>query len=139
MPRSRPGARLRQLLVLAAAVVVVVLVVLVQSGQGHHDGPDVASGASGTVAVSALPAEAQHTLALIRSGGPFPYPRNDGVVFENREGVLPQEARGFYHEYTVVTPGSSDRGARRIIVGAGHEYYYTADHYRSFRQIEGVQ
>ncbi len=87
-----------------------------------------------TVAVSSLPAEARHTVALIDAGGPYPYSR-DGIVFENRERLLPKEPSGYYHEYTVPTPGSSDRGARRIITGNGTEMYWTADHYRSFERI----
>lgn len=87
-----------------------------------------------TIAVSALPPEAQTTMQLIQQGGPFPY-RQDGVVFQNREGILPKEKQGYYHEYTVVTPGSSDRGTRRIIVGSSGEFYYTDDHYNSFKVI----
>jgi ribonuclease T1 len=81
-----------------------------------------------------LPAEARQTLALIKAGGPFPYQR-DGSVFSNREGLLPKRERGYYREYTVKTPGAKDRGARRIVAGRGGEYYYTDDHYRSFRRI----
>lgn len=81
-----------------------------------------------------LPPEARHTLKLIRQGGPFPYVK-DGSVFGNREGLLPRQHRGYYREYTVVTPGSRDRGARRIVSGGAGEYWYTADHYRSFRRI----
>ncbi len=84
---------------------------------------------------SALPVQAQRTLALIRAGGPYPYPRNDDQTFGNREGLLPKKSSGYYKEYTVETPGSDDRGARRIIAGAGGERYYTADHYQSFRRI----
>lgn len=88
-----------------------------------------------------LPPEAIDTLALIVRNGPFPY-RQDGSVFQNRERRLPQQPRGYYREYTVKTPGSPDRGARRIVTGgeAGDapplEYHYTADHYRSFRRFE---
>lgn len=82
----------------------------------------------------ALPAEARQTLALIKAGGPFPY-QQDGRVFGNREGLLPKRERGYYREYTVKTPGAKDRGARRIVAGRGAEYYYTDDHYRSFRRI----
>lgn len=84
---------------------------------------------------SALPPEARDTLALIDKGGPFPYPDRDGVVFENREGVLPDKPSGYYHEYTVPTPGSEDRGARRIVTGRDGQFYYTADHYDSFSRI----
>lgn len=89
-----------------------------------------------------LPAEALDTLALIRKGGPFPY-RKDGTVFGNFERRLPLQERGYYREYTVPTPGSRDRGARRIVAGEGDtgdvrtsgEYYFTDDHYRTFRRI----
>lgn len=81
-----------------------------------------------------LPIEARATLALIKAGGPFPY-RQDGRVFSNREKLLPAKQRGYYREYTVRTPGARDRGARRIVAGASGEYYYTEDHYRSFRRI----
>jgi ribonuclease T1 len=93
----------------------------------------VASGLP-TITVAQLPAEARDTLALIEAGGPFPYSQ-DGVVFENRERRLPQHARGWYHEYTVPTPGEDDRGARRIITGQDDERFYTPDHYESFRQV----
>jgi len=84
--------------------------------------------------VGALPAEARQTLVLIKAGGPFPYPQ-DGKTFQNREKRLPQREPGYYREYTVKTPGAHDRGARRIVAGRGGEYYYTDDHYRSFRRI----
>jgi ribonuclease T1 len=86
------------------------------------------------VGVGQLPVEARQTLARIEAGGPFPY-KQDGRVFHNRERLLPQRARGYYREYTVKTPGARDRGARRIVAGRGGEYYYTEDHYRSFRRI----
>lgn len=82
-----------------------------------------------------LPPEARATLALIKQGGPFTHSR-DGIVFGNREGLLPSQPRGYYREYTVPTPGSRDRGARRIVSGGrGGEYWYSADHYRSFKRI----
>jgi len=86
------------------------------------------------VRVADLPPEARTTLRLIERGGPFPY-RKDGTVFGNRERLLPIHPRGYYREYTVRTPGSPDRGARRIVAGERGERYYTADHYRSFRRI----
>ena len=88
-------------------------------------------------ALAFLPAEAHATLALIDRGGPFPH-RQDGTVFPNRERLLPQRPRGHYREYTVDTPGLSHRGARRIVTGGDPpaEWYYTADHYRSFRAFE---
>jgi ribonuclease T1 len=82
-----------------------------------------------------LPAEARGTLALIDQGGPFPFPGKDGSVFGNFEGLLPDHQRGYYHEYTVITPGSEDRGARRIITGGTDEFYWTEDHYTSFERI----
>jgi ribonuclease T1 len=87
-----------------------------------------------TIRESQLPAEARHTLALIDKGGPFPYAR-DGVVFGNLERLLPRHPRGYYHEYTVKTPGSRDRGPRRIVTGQGGEFFYTEDHYNSFRAV----
>lgn len=106
------------------------------------------------IRVAELPQEARDTLQLIRRGGPYPHER-DGVVFGNHEKLLPAAQRGHYHEYTVMTPGVNHRGARRIVVGCerqrpsppppgllrlaqcrdGGEFYYTADHYRSFRRI----
>jgi guanyl-specific ribonuclease Sa len=87
-------------------------------------------------AAGGLPREALETLALIERGGPFPY-RKDGTVFQNRERLLPVQPRGYYREYTVPTPGARDRGARRIVTGGDppQVFYYTADHYRSFRRI----
>lgn len=109
------------------------------------------------ISAAELPREARETLQLIRQGGPFPYAR-DGSVFGNRERLLPLRERGHYREYTVRTPGARDRGARRIVAGgcdgppapaakagrnqqhfvapcAAGEYYYTDDHYASFRRI----
>lgn len=96
-----------------------------------------------TVAIDDLPPQARETLLLIHRGGPFPYPNKDGSVFGNFERRLPQKERGYYREYTVPTPGRHDRGPRRVIAGKGRrgdvatsgEYYYTEDHYRSFRRI----
>jgi ribonuclease T1 len=87
-----------------------------------------------TIAFAQLPQEAQATIRLIDRGGPFPY-NQDGAIFGNREGLLPPEPNGYYHEYTVDTPGSADRGARRVIGGRAGELYYTDDHYDSFRKI----
>ena len=90
--------------------------------------------AAGVVALSELPPEARRTLDLIKQGGPFPY-RNDGMAFGNRERRLPQREHGYYREYTVRTAGSKDRGARRIVAGRNADYYYTDDHYDTFRRI----
>ncbi|QIK09837.1 guanine-specific ribonuclease N1 and T1 [Streptomyces sp. ID38640] len=95
--------------------------------------PDWAQGMP-VVAVGALPSQARDTLRLIDAGGPFPYTQ-DGTVFGHRERLLPRHPRGYYHEYTVPTPGSPDRGARRLVTGEGHETYYTDDHYRSFKAV----
>jgi ribonuclease T1 len=100
------------------------------------------SGVLGEVRLSELPREARETLVLIKRGGPFPY-RKDGTVFQNRERRLPIQSRGYYREYTVRTPWERDRGARRIVAGKGTtgdvatsgEYYYTDDHYETFRRI----
>ncbi len=90
------------------------------------------------IAAADLPIEGREVLALIHKGGPFRYER-DGVAFRNREGLLPGEAKGYYHEYTVRTPGSKTRGARRIICGGPvrtpDACFYTSDHYRSFNRI----
>jgi guanyl-specific ribonuclease Sa len=88
-------------------------------------------------ATAGLPPEALQTLRLIDAGGPFPYDR-DGIAFQNREGRLPERPQGYYREYTVVTPGTRDRGARRLVSGGDPpaEYFYTDDHYRTFRRIE---
>ncbi|GAB2987480.1 ribonuclease N [Amycolatopsis acidiphila] len=117
-------------------VALVGLLVLVLGGWLVKDlGSGVDSGMQ-TKALSALPAEASQTWRLIQRGGPFPYPRNDGVVYENREKVLPQKQTGYYHEYTVPTPGSADRGPRRLITGGSQELYYTGDHYVSFVLVD---
>ncbi len=96
----------------------------------------LASGAE--IRSAQLPPEAREALALIRTGARLPYAK-DGSVFGNREGALPRRPAGYYTEYTVRTPGSRDRGARRIIAGGdpvrSGEYYYTSDHYRSFQRI----
>jgi len=91
------------------------------------------------IAVAELPREAQQTEQLIRRGGPFPYGK-DGTVFGNRERLLPPNRRGYYREYTVASPGSRDRGGRRIVCGGNEPVrpdacYYTDDHYASFRLI----
>lgn len=97
----------------------------------------------GELTLAELPVQARQTLELIKQGGPFPYPHKDGTVFGNRERRLPAQMRGYYREYTVPTPGARHRGARRIIAGQGPgrntatsgEYWYTADHYSTFRRI----
>jgi ribonuclease T1 len=107
---------------------------------GHREaapGGPAATAAPAAGYPSFLPHEAVATLQAIERGGPFPYPR-DGVVFQNRERLLPERPRGYYHEYTVPTPGEDDRGARRLVTGGDppEVYYYSDDHYRSFRKVE---
>ncbi|MFF0743497.1 ribonuclease domain-containing protein [Streptomyces sp. NPDC004111] len=92
--------------------------------------------AVGEICHSKLPSQAHDTLELIEKGGPFPY-EQDGTVFKNREGILPSQTNGYYHEYTVVTPGAPTRGAKRIVTGSkAQEDYYTADHYKSFDLVK---
>ena len=119
-------------------LIVIIGALLALAGAAFARGP----APIGDVPAAALPREAQATLGLIKAGGPFPYAR-DASVFGNREKMLPQRQRGYYSEYTVNTPGARDRGARRIVAGAGAsgdartsgEYYYSDDHYNSFRRI----
>jgi ribonuclease T1 len=122
----------RLLAVLAAVIVLLLAAGWFVSRQGQRS-PD-ASALVPTVRLADLPPQAQQTVARIAAGGPFPYSQ-DGIVFSNIEGLLPAQSTGYYHEYTVVTPGSPDRGARRIIAGRGGEEYYTDDHYASFREV----
>ncbi|MBO9520315.1 MAG: ribonuclease [Nocardioidaceae bacterium] len=130
--------RVKGLLALVGLAVVLVLL-LWAGGNGPSRGGDddrpAATPTSGAVALTDLPREAAATYRLIENGGPFPYDR-DGVVFRNAERLLPPQPRGYYHEYTVPTPGSQDRGARRIVVGDEGEVYYTEDHYRSFVRVD---
>ncbi len=130
LPRTR-----RPLLALIGLLVLVIAGYIASAVSDDNSSGGKNSGDSGrTIAVSALPAQARTTIALIKAGGPYPYSQ-DGGVFGNNERLLPKERRGYYHEYTVPTPGESDRGARRIITGAAGEFYYTGDHYASFRRI----
>ncbi|MFC7883076.1 ribonuclease domain-containing protein [Streptomyces sp. NPDC057376] len=95
-----------------------------------------APAAVGDICYSDLPSQAHDTLDLIEQGGPYPF-EQDGTVFQNREGILPSQSTGYYHEYTVITPGSDTRGARRIVTGEDYqEDYYTADHYASFDLVD---
>lgn len=106
--------------------------------QARVSAGETAEGRSAAIHVAELPTQGRETYELIRQGGPFPYDK-DGTVFGNRERLLPINTRGYYREYTVKTPGSRDRGARRIVCGGPvrkpNACYYTADHYASFRQI----
>jgi ribonuclease T1 len=150
---------------LAAAVLALAGIVLAACGpaapawDASSPRSSVAPGASGTTSarapgsVSARPAArgggfdavpagersaVGSTLRQIAAGGPFPH-RRDGIVFANREGRLPPEPAGYYHEYTVETPGSADRGARRLVTGRGGEAYYSNDHYRSFLPLGPIR
>ncbi|HSN73779.1 MAG TPA: ribonuclease domain-containing protein [Anaerolineae bacterium] len=87
-----------------------------------------------TIRYQNLPQQAKDTIALIEQGGPFPFERDD-ITFQNREQILPRERSGYYREYTVITPGSRDRGARRIVAGAEGDLYYSDDHYESFKEV----
>jgi len=115
------------------------LTVCIGSAAARETAPAADTAALPVIAAARLPAEAVETLARIRRGGPFPYPKKDGSTFGNYEGRLPPRTRGYYREYTVPTPGARTRGARRIVAGSppatSGEYYYTDDHYRSFRRI----
>ncbi|MEV7888232.1 ribonuclease domain-containing protein [Streptomyces sp. NPDC002817] len=115
------------------ACLLVVLLTGCASSEAGEATPSWAEGMA-TVQEPRLPAQARETLDLIDVGGPFPYEK-DGSVFGNFERRLPAHKRGYYHEYTVPTPGSRDRGARRIVTGRGDEIYYTDDHYDSFRAV----
>ncbi|QWF82856.1 ribonuclease domain-containing protein [Amycolatopsis sp. CA-230715] len=131
--------------------VLLAFVVTLLSGIGIATTASASAPATGAVAIAApgcgdtssykktplstLPAEAGQTYDLIKKGGPFPYPGKDGSVFTNKEGILPSCASDYYHEYTVPTPGSPDRGARRIVTGSAGEFFYTGDHYKTFSII----
>lgn len=131
------GSMLRR--TLTRGLVFVIAAAMLAPAQGRQRPP---AEPIGRVAIERLPIEARQTLGLIKRGGPFPF-RRDGVTFGNFERRLPARPRGYYHEYTVPTPGARDRGARRIVAGEGSggdvrvsgEYYYSPDHYRSFSQI----
>ena len=106
--------------------------------QARTQADPLAASNSAAIQVAALPPQGRQTYEAIRRGGPFPHDK-DGMVFGNRERLLPGQPRGYYREYTVATPGSRDRGARRIVCGGPTRTpdacYYTADHYASFRKI----
>lgn len=121
------GSRRRITLALVGLVALVVV--------GWFVRDSVTSSGLATKPLTSLPKEAATTWQLIQKGGPFPSNR-DGVVFENREKILPGKATGYYHEYTVNTPGSADRGERRLVYGQQRELYYTGDHYKSFVQVD---
>lgn len=131
MPKTR-----RPLLALVALLMVVGVGYALQAAARRSSDSPTQTRSMRAVDASTLPAQARDTLRLVRAGGPFPY-SSDGVDFRNAEHLLPAHSSGYYHEYTVPTPGESDRGARRIITGNGGEIYYTGDHYRSFVRVRG--
>lgn len=139
--RWRAGRALCAALVAALVALVALPAAASESATPERTATQVAMGARPQaparmreIAAADLPREARETLALIKQGGPYPY-RKDGSRFGNRERLLPEKPRAYYREYTVPTPGARDRGARRIVAGQGGEYYYTDDHYASFRRI----
>jgi len=141
--RWRAPTRGQALFLILVLVVSIVGALAAVIAFGQLPAPSAGSSAAATatprsdlpaVVLADLPEPVGSTLRLIDQGGPFPY-RQDGAAFANREGVLPARDPGYYREYTVPTPGSPDRGARRLVVGAGGDVYHTADHYRSFHQI----
>ncbi|MEO6884782.1 MAG: ribonuclease domain-containing protein [Jatrophihabitantaceae bacterium] len=139
MPRVR-----RPLLALIALILALLIGYGVNALRSHDDPSPTPSATSQSsqrpssagTPLSSLPKQAAQTVALIRSGGPFPYPHNDGLVFHNAEHILPMQKDGYYHEYTVPTPGASTRGTRRIITGANATFYYTGDHYEHFVVVD---
>lgn len=133
----------KRLITLVVALAVAAVSYLGNNQVGEQRAPTTKSsqsqrGSADAVAEASLPPQARQTLTLIRQGGSFPY-QKDGTVFQNREKRLPPKKRGYYREYTVETPGLSHRGARRIVTGgqkkAPSQFYYTQDHYESFRLI----
>ncbi|WP_436736012.1 ribonuclease domain-containing protein [Streptomyces sp. BBFR102] len=135
--RPRPRAALRVwLTALLCALLALLAGCSAQSGTPSSGGGPTPAWAEGmaTVREERLPAEARDTLRLIDRGGPYPYAK-DGSVFGNYERLLPERERGHYREYTVPTPGSRDRGARRLVTGREDEIYWTEDHYASFRAV----
>ncbi|WP_408602361.1 ribonuclease [Paraburkholderia guartelaensis] len=123
----------------AAAVALVATAAFAAGGaQARTSQPEDAGKSVGSISVNELPREAVGTLSLIAAGGPFPFEK-DGVVFGNFERILPPQRRGYYHEYTVPTPGAHNRGAKRIVCGGPRKRtdncYYSDDHYASFRRI----
>lgn len=126
--------RTRNVLGVAAALVLAVLLWWMQGDGESAPEPTGGDGGFRVVALADLPPEAARTVDLIAAGGPFPYDQDDGV-FMNREELLPDRPQGHYREYTVETPGSDDRGARRIVAGDDGLLYWTDDHYASFALI----
>jgi len=123
----------------ASAVTTALLLSGLAGGAQAKEAAPTAAPALAEIALSELPVQAQETHRLVLAGGPFPYDK-DGVVFGNRERLLPAKDRGFYREYTVKTPGARNRGARRLVCGgkpptSPEVCYYTGDHYASFQRV----
>ncbi|MFE9923612.1 ribonuclease domain-containing protein [Streptomyces sp. NPDC005774] len=106
------------------------------SPDGSGDPQPVRADGMTTVREAGLSEEARRTLNLIDAGGPLPYDRED-VVLGGLERLPPRRERGCCHEYTVGTPGSADRGARRVVTGRGGERYCTDAPCASFRTVLG--
>jgi ribonuclease T1 len=134
VPPPRTSFRRRPLIALIILVLLLGGGYAIRALHGSNTHSGSSSGALQTVSLASLPVQARDTVSLIQHGGPFRYP-HDGIVYQNLERHLPAEPAGYYHEYTVLTPGSSDRGTRRIITGSDGQFYYTADHYASFVRI----
>lgn len=135
---ARPAGSAARFTLGSALALLCGLLLLALVGQGGIgvgiSADDYGDGQVHAISFFELPPEARQTLRLVQVGGPFPYSK-DGAVFGNRERLLPRKPRGYYREFTVPTPGSHNRGPRRIIAGRDGEYYYTDDHYRRFKRI----
>ena len=134
-----------KLALFALSVLVLVVVVGWMSTMTNpsHLAPTADRSGESTCPMGTLPAEVRDTVRRIHAGGPFPFPRSDGAVFANREGHLPKQRGGYYHEYTVITPRSRDRSLRRIVTGGTPltdpaQYFYTGNHYDSFCLVTGT-
>jgi ribonuclease T1 len=136
--------RRRLALVALVALIVIFGGWMLARSNSPHPAPTTVSGANEpTCPMATLPPEVGDTVRRIHAGGPFPFPQSDGAVFVNHEGHLPKQRRGYYHEYTVITPRARDRSLRRIVTGGTPlndpaQYFYTGDHYDSFCLITGA-
>ena len=135
-PREKAGMKVRAAIVFVAAATLPF--VTLARGPGPGEAENARFTTNQVLPVVELPAQGKITYRLIRQGGPFPHEK-DGIVFGNRERLLPSQRRGYYREYTVDTPGARNRGARRIVCGGPARTpvacYYTSDHYSSFRRL----
>ena len=137
-------SRNRVALIALGVAIVVVAVWMSTRSQPSNPAPPATGAASGsTCPIATLPPEVGDTVRHIHAGGPFPFPHSDGAVFGNREGHLPKQRRGYYHEYTVITPRSRDRSMRRIVTGGTPltdptQIFYTGNHYDSFCLVTGT-